>query len=150
MSDCGVCVGFNDGSDCTMYRCVIVKRAGKNWQCSECGKDIPKGTSYEYASWLNDGSYGNAKTCLLCAEIADAFQCNGRYHAERFWEDMWDAYDALTTACFNRLRTVEAKMELQRRWQEWKFSDSNRREVKRRAAAMIERALADGRKRSMT
>jgi|GEM_PF-2498332 len=121
MSDCGVCVSdYGDDGECTMYRCVIVKKSGKEWHCSECGVKIPKGTSYELASWLNDGSFGNAKTCLLCAEIADAFQCNGRYHGGCFWDDMRDAYANLTTACFDRLSTPEAKAELRRRWMEWR------------------------------
>jgi hypothetical protein len=81
---------------------------------------IPKRSRYELASWFFADGHGNAKTCLVCAEIADAFQCGGRFHGECFWEDMEQAYPQLTTACFDRLRTVEAKAELRRRWMEWK------------------------------
>lgn len=121
MSDCGVCVSSYGDGDCTGYRCVIVK-AGQAWVCSECGAPIPKGTKYELASWFyGDGDgFGNAKTCLVCAEIADAFQCGGRWHGECFWDDMESAYPKLTTACFDRLKTVEAKAELRRRWMVWK------------------------------
>lgn len=119
MSDCGVCVTTGYADECTGYRCVIVK-AGQEWSCSECGCKITKGTRYELASWFNDGSFGNCKTCIVCAEIAEAFQCGGRYHGENFWDCMEDVYDKLTTACFNKLRTPEAKAELRRRWIEWK------------------------------
>jgi hypothetical protein len=122
VSACGVCVsGYSGGNECVGYRCVVVK-AGKGWICSECGKPIEKGEKYELASWFyadGDGA-GNAKTCLICAEIAEAFQCGGRWHASSFWEDMEPAWDKLTTACFDRLRTVEAKTELRRRWMEYK------------------------------
>ena len=42
MSDCGVCVTTGYADECTGYRCVIVK-AGRQWECSECGCKIPKG-----------------------------------------------------------------------------------------------------------
>lgn len=123
MSACGVCVSYGDsgGTECIGYRCVIVK-AGQNWECCECGKLIPKGEKYELASWFyadGDG-HGNCKTCLVCAEIADAFMCGGRWHSESFWEHMESSYPKLTTACFDRLKTMAAKTELQRRWMEWK------------------------------
>lgn len=119
MSDCGVCIsGYGDG-DCTGYRCVIVK-AGKEWECSECGGKIMKKSRYELASWFNDGgeSFGNAKTCLVCAEIAEAFMCGGRWHGGILWDDF--PFDKITTVCFSRLQTPEAKAELQRRWMQWK------------------------------
>lgn len=121
MGDCGVCVTCGYADECIGYRCVIVK-AGREWRCSECGASIPKGARYELASWFyadGDGS-GNAKTCVVCAEICGAFQCGGRYHASNFWESMEDAYPKLTTACFDKLKTPEAKAELRRRWMEWK------------------------------
>lgn len=121
MSDCGVCVTTGYADECTGYRNVIV-RAGQEWTCSECGCKIPKGAKYELASWFFAGGegFGNCKTCLICAEIAEAFQCGGRYHGENFWECMEEVYDKLTTSCFAKLKTPEAKAELQRRWIEWK------------------------------
>lgn len=121
MADCGVCVSYYGGNECTGYRRVIVN-AGKEWNCSECGVSIPKGSKYELASWFyTDGDgFGNAKTCVICAEIAEAFMCHGRYHGEVFWEQMEDAFPNLTTSCFNKLQTPEAKRELRRRWMEWK------------------------------
>ena len=121
MSDCGVCIGNYGDGDCTGYRCVIVK-AGQEWTCSECGCKIPKKTKYELASWFyadGDG-FGNCKTCLICAEIADAFMCGGRWHGSILWDSMFDLHDKLTTSCFDRLKTPEAKAELQKRWMEWK------------------------------
>lgn len=120
MSDCGVCVTSGENDDCTGYRCVIVK-AGKDWTCSECGRKIPKGTKYELASWFfYSGGGNNAKTCLICAEIANAFQCGGRWHGQDFWDRMEDVYEKLTTSCFDKLKTPEAKSELRYRWMRWK------------------------------
>jgi hypothetical protein len=117
VSDCGVCVSGNYGSECVGYRRIFC-RAGKEWQCSECGCKIPKGKQYELASWFyaDHEGHGNAKTCLICAEICEAFMCGGRWHAERFWEDFDDVILNLNTSCFDKLKTPEAKAELQRRW----------------------------------
>ena len=121
MSDCGVCVTFGGGQECLGYRRVIVK-AGQQWECSECGCVIPKGQKYELASWFyaEREGFGNCKTCLVCAEIAEAFMCGGRWHASSFWDHMESAFKNLTTGCFDRLQTPEAKAELQRRWMKWK------------------------------
>jgi hypothetical protein len=110
-----------DDGDCTGYRRVIVK-AGKEWRCGECDCTIPKKTLYELASWFFVGeSAGQAKTCLVCAEIANAFSCNGRLHNHSLWKDMENiVFPKLTTACFDRLHTPEAKAQLRRRWTVWK------------------------------
>ena len=121
MSNCGVCVSFGGGEECVGYRCIITK-AGQDWRCSECGKTIPRGARYELASWFyaDRSGHGNCKTCLICAEIADAFMCGGRWHSSSFWDAMEEAYPKLTTTCFDKLQTPEAKTELQRRWMQWK------------------------------
>lgn len=124
MSDCGVCLTFSSDGESTGYRCAIVK-AGKHWKCSECGRIIPKGSKYELASGFNDvgtqwASHWQYKTCLICAEIANAFYCNGRWHGSSLWDSLYDVSDKMTVACLNRLRTPEAKAELQRRWMKWK------------------------------
>ena len=120
MSDCGVCISSYEGdSCCTGYRCVVVK-AGQKWRCCECGAVIAKGAKYERATWFNDGSFGQAKTCLICAEIANAFSCGGRWHGDNLWESMEYVWEKLNTTCFDRLQTPEAKAELRRRWMQWK------------------------------
>src|SRR5580698_9059118 len=121
MSDCGVCISGCEDGESTGYRCVIV-RAGQNWECSECGCLIPKKSRYELSSGFNDvgtsyASHWQYKTCLICAEIADAFMCGGRWHGSILWDRMEeDAFPQLTTSCFSKLQTPEAKAELQRRW----------------------------------
>jgi hypothetical protein len=129
MSDCAVCITGYESNKCLGYRRVIV-HAGQVWECSECDQKIPKGALYELASWFyadNEG-HGNCKTCLICAEIAEAFMCRGRWHASIFWDSMEDAYEKLTTACFDRLQTAAAKQDLQRRWIEWKARQLHERD----------------------
>lgn len=121
MSDCGVCLTGFDG-ETIGYRCKIVE-AGQDWECCECDKVIPKGSKYELASGFraDDGnSHWQTKTCLVCAEIGEAFYCGGRWHGAGMWEKLADVGDKLNISCFERLKTPEAKAELQRRWQEWK------------------------------
>jgi hypothetical protein len=122
MAGCGVCLYGGGESETVGYRCKIVK-AGKPWECCECGTAIPKGTLYELASGFHadDGnSFWQAKTCVLCAEIGEGFYCDGRWHGGNMWDRMESVFAKLTTACFDRLKTPEAKRELRRRWMEWK------------------------------
>lgn len=121
MSDCGVCLSSGEGSSIG-YRCVIV-HAGKDWKCEECGSPILKGSLYELASGFNAedcNAHWQMKTCLICAEIANAFSCGGdRFHGT-LWNSFEDVFPKLTTACFMKLQTPEAKAELQHRWMRWK------------------------------
>jgi hypothetical protein len=135
MSDCGVCLTFSGGGECTGYRRVIV-HAGEQWECDECGCIISKRSLYELASGFNDGDHWQTKTCLICAEIAEAFYCNGRWHG-RLWDSMEDVITKLNTACFSRLQTPEAKTELRRRWMEVMFNPENRDELKREASERL-------------
>lgn len=117
MSDCGVCLGSYDG-DCEFYS-ARNRIARKPHVCEECGGSIVPGQPYEYVWGKCEGIFWTAKTCLVCAEIAKAFSCNGRMHGV-LWDDMHEVMGALNTSCFDRLTTPEAKAELRRRWMEWK------------------------------
>lgn len=146
MSDCGVCVfsGF-EGED-NEFMSEEIRKARKEYKCCECNSTILPGQKHEYARGANDGSFWAERTCLICSEIRHAFCCDGWWYGE-LWNGMREVMDQLNTSCYQKLNSPAARMELRRRWQEWKFSDSHRREVRRRSAAMIERALADGRRR---
>lgn len=128
MADCGVCLTADYGGECTGYRCVVV-HAGQQWLCDECGCAIPKGSLYELASGFNEGSHWQTKTCLICAEIAEAFYCGGRWHG-RLWDSMEDVITKLTTACFSRLQSPEAKAELRRRWMDVMLNPVNRESLR--------------------
>ena len=123
MSDCGVCLTNIGGGECSGYRRIIA-HAGQQWKCDECGCVIPKRSLYELASGFNEGSHWQTKTCLICSEIAEAFYCGGRWRGN-LWDSMEEVITTLTTACFYRLRTVEAKMKLQRRWIDVMFAPKN-------------------------
>ena len=117
MSDCGVCC-YNDYDPCEVYKERIPK-SRKDHKCCECGERIPKGSEYELRDMLFYGKWHHYKTCLICAEIGQAFCCHGRV-ATLLWELMSEVMDQLKSSCFDRLKTPEAKVELQRRWMEWK------------------------------
>ena len=60
MSDCGVCL-YSE-YDCSVDFCnVLIRAARKEHKCYECGKPIPKGATYQYAS----GSIVTGKHCRL-------------------------------------------------------------------------------------
>jgi hypothetical protein len=120
LSDCGVCLysecdGISEFFDCE------VRTARKPHRCIECGKQIQPQEKYEYARGKFDGDFWDAHTCLPCAEIADAFYCDSRVYGGGLWENMEYVMGELTTSCFDKLQTPEAKAELRKRWMEWKF-----------------------------
>lgn len=117
MSDCGVCC-YSDYEPCAIYE-ESVLTARKDHKCCECGERIPKGSEYELRDMLFDGEWHHYKTCMICVEIGQAFCCDGRV-ATLLWEMMNEIMGELKTSCFDRLKTTEAKAELQRRWMEWK------------------------------
>lgn len=119
MGDCGVCIrGDYEVADIFEQTIDFVGR--KEHKCCECGEHIPAGAKHEKIDMLYDGHWAHFRTCSVCAEIAEAFQCDGRVPTA-LWEDMWEVMDGLTTGCFSRLKTPEAKAKLQRRWMEWKL-----------------------------
>ncbi len=119
MSDCGVCLSSGcdfDGNEFERGSVVNKTRV----KCCECEQFIPKGIEHEKARWRNDDMrWETAHTCPICAEIAWAFFCDGRLYF-CLWESLEQVASELTTACFNKLKTPEAKKELQRRWMDWK------------------------------
>jgi hypothetical protein len=121
VSDCGVCIY----SDCDEYGysdfCYVdVRKARKPHRCCECGKQIEAGEKYEHSRSKFDGDFSSCDTCLICVEIGEAFYCDGRMIGGGLWDNMDYVMDRLTTSCFDKLKTPEAKAELRRRWIEWK------------------------------
>jgi hypothetical protein len=128
MGDCGVCLYLSD-SCAGQIDDVTIVHLEKEQRCCECRRIVPAGTKIEEASWYeecDEDEDGNREqkepiyTCLVCAEIADAFYCDGRMYNADLWEAMAEVMGELNTSCFDRLKTPEAKAELQRRWMEWK------------------------------
>jgi hypothetical protein len=122
MSDCGACIGGGDYDGTPEFWNVTNKKAHKAHRCGECQREIPSGSIYESVAGKYDGDFYTAKTCSVCAEIRDAFACDegaGPAYGQ-LWYDMTQAFPAITTGCFERLTTPEAKAYLRERWLKWK------------------------------
>jgi len=127
MPDCGVCLTC----DCDEFAFDIdtdLAVSDGSVKCCECDKyelavlhfgdeDVEEEEGADEGSARWSSTY---ETCLICAEIAEAFYCNGRTYGGALWEDMSYVYEELTITCFDKLSTPEAKKELQRRWIEWR------------------------------
>lgn len=120
MGDCGICLSGFDGS--SEFCHTEIRKARKPHKCSECNKEIPVGGRYEHATGKTEGDLWAYDTCMICAEIAEAFYCGGRWFGGMLWESMYEVLPEMTTGCLSRLTTAAAKEELVRRWNEWKFS----------------------------
>jgi hypothetical protein len=121
MSDCGVCIGGGDWDGPNEFENVGRPKARKPHKCSECHRIIQPGEKYERFSGKFDGSLFCLKTCLQCAEIRDAFNCDGGAIVDGLWSEMEDlVFPAMTTGCLDRLETPEAKAFLLDKWRAWK------------------------------
>jgi hypothetical protein len=82
------------------------------------------GQKYRRTAGKFDGEFFMEINCGICVEIREAFTCwedGSAYCLGELWSDMASVvFPALTTACFDKLTTPEAKAELRRRWMEWK------------------------------
>jgi hypothetical protein len=121
MSECGVCLTGGDDGGSTEFIHTRILCARQKIICCECGGAIEPGKKYEYAAGKTDGDFWNCKTCLVCAEIANAFYCQGRWYGGMLWEGMDEIWESFTTGCLTKLKTAAAKAECIHRWREWKF-----------------------------
>ena len=120
MSDCGVCI-YGDDSGYTEFCDSRIQKARRAAFCCECEKPIDVGQKYEYAYGKTEGHFWTVKTCLMCAEIADTFYCEGRMYGGSLWDSMKCVFPDMTTGCLAKLETAAAKAFLLAQWNEWKF-----------------------------
>ncbi len=125
MSDCGVCIGGYDTDGMPDFSSVRWPKARKEHRCEDCKRLILRGEVYQRYAGKFDGEFYDVVTCRVCVEIREAFTC-AEYDqtgppAGELWSDITEMmFPNLTTACFDKLKTPEAKAELRRRWMQWK------------------------------
>jgi hypothetical protein len=125
MSDCGVCLGGYDTDGCAEFHEVRWPKARKEHQCVDCNRKIRPGEVYQRFAGKYDGEFYYETTCRICVEIRNAFTC-AEYDQVgpppgELWSDMQEVmFPRLTTACFDKLKTPEAKAFLRVRWMKWK------------------------------
>ena len=122
--DCG-CIYLDVDSDAVEV--VTMRMARKAHRCLECRRDIQPGQRYEVRAQFAEGSASTFKTCSVCAEIRNAFFCSGWYYGD-VWQQVRESMfedRGLTSACLEKLATVEAKQFLQQRWWTWVESRTN-------------------------
>jgi hypothetical protein len=121
MSDCACLYGGWDDYDESGFQHREERTARKEHVCCECKRVIAKGERYSWFSSKNDGRIFTAKTCLVCEEIREALYCDG-YYFGRMWTDIREQFfeqGGLNIKCVDKLTTVAAKTELQRRYQQF-------------------------------
>jgi hypothetical protein len=139
MSDCGVCL-YSDASDCEgQIDSASIVTLDRPRHCSECGQRFESGSQMEEATWYDEQDEDERPldendepiepeqkeplyTCLVCAEIANAFYCegDGRMYGGGLWDSLYEVFGELNSSCFDRLTTPAAKDALRRRWMKWK------------------------------
>lgn len=62
------------------------RKAKKNHQCGECGREIKVGETYRYESGVWDDGPDSHKTCMDCISVRDAFFCS--FIFGQVWDDI--------------------------------------------------------------
>jgi hypothetical protein len=121
MPDCSVCIGGGDYDGPNEFENIEWPKARKPHRCEECRRIIAAGERYERFSGKFDGSLFCLKTCAECAEIRDAFNCEGGAIVDGLWSEIESyVFPHMTTGCLERLETPEAKVHLLQQWRKWK------------------------------
>ena len=123
MSDCNACIYTGvDSCDGPEFESTSIVKARKNHSCCECAGVIVVGSQYERVVGKWDEDISVYKTCLPCAEIRQAFCCDGWVYGQ-LWNDAIEGefFEHMTTGCLEKLTTAAAKQFLIKRWNEWKF-----------------------------
>jgi hypothetical protein len=72
MGDSCICVDVDD-NDYWRERTV---RGRREYQCVECGRDIPRGAPHRYNEAIRDGEWRHHRVCLLCHAVRTSlFKC---------------------------------------------------------------------------
>lgn len=125
MSECGVCIGGYDSDGSCEFYDIRWPKAKKEHRCEDCNRVIAKGENYQRVAGKFDGEFFAVSTCAVCVEIRNAFTCTeydqvGPPPGE-LWNDIREQmFPVITTACYDKLQTPEAKAYLRDRWLKWK------------------------------
>ena len=119
MIECGVCAFFGLNGEAEEPCEQDVVESELMHFCCECGRHIDKGRKHEYSYGFSEGERWEMRTCIICAEIREAFCCDGYVFGD-LWKAMEEVSSQMNISCLDRLSTPEAKAELQRRWMVWK------------------------------
>jgi hypothetical protein len=125
MSDCGVCIGGYDSDGTCDFYDIRWPKARKEHRCEDCNRTIAKGDEYQRCAGKYDGEFFYTTTCKVCVEIRAAFTCTeydqvGPPPGE-LWSDIQEQmFPVITTACYDKLKTPEAKAHLRDQWRKWK------------------------------
>lgn len=83
--------GNCDGDAASVYSRSEV-RAAKEHACSECWKPIKRGDRYDLVKGCWDGSWSTFRTCFLCVEIREHFDCGEGWIFGQLWQDLRDNF----------------------------------------------------------
>ena len=115
---CGISIG-GDGDGYPKFQNLEILKARKQYKCYECGDVIVPGDQYERFTAKYDGEFASMKTCMGCADIRKSFSPEGMTWGG-VWEEIYDQWPDVTTACFSQLTTVDGKRKLRAEWMKWK------------------------------
>ena len=114
--------GISIGGDCDGYpefSNLQIGKARKPYKCCECHDVIAVGDRYERITSKYDGEFCSYKTCMGCADIRKSFSPHGMTIGG-IWEEIYEQWPDVTTACFDKLETVDGKRKLRAEWMKWK------------------------------
>lgn len=124
MSGCAdVCLDHGYGYEPNNFWSSAIVTARKVYTCVECHEPISPGQRYERARGKTDNRFWTVTSCLVCAEIRDAFVCGSWIYGD-LWESIresmfpiWETKGPLD--CLAKLTTLEARQKCREEYEEW-------------------------------
>jgi hypothetical protein len=120
--NCGCGVGYEAEGYHEFFEARIVT-ARKQHVCCECRKAIRIRDKYEYTAMKYDGDFSSSKTCLPCADVREAYTCDGSgVQYGEFWQEMREHVFPdfrMAGECWDKC-SADGKQHLVAMWKRWK------------------------------
>ena len=104
MSNCS-CI-YVAVDDFAKFYSIKIRKARKEYKCSECNRIIEIGEKYEYVRGLWEEGFNTYRTCLDCLSIRNEFFCDGWYYTslhEYLLEHIRDTGGQISENCILKL-----------------------------------------------
>lgn len=76
---------------CERYFRQELRTVTKPRSCTECGAVIPARAQHEFARGIHRGRRWVERTCMLCREIREHFNCAG-FYVGHLWDDLGENF----------------------------------------------------------
>jgi len=94
--ECSCVIDTHDDGERPAKYSEITRKAIKKHKCTECGREILPGETYQRVDGLWDGSFSHFKTCEYCLSMIEVF-FESRPCFGHMWDEFYNEFNYLNT-----------------------------------------------------